>query len=100
MVSTRSQADQDSSTTSSKRSSRKTGSYQPVSANRQETPAQEADAMEVIEEVLSAPDEPEDRVEVVIESQERRLKAVANRTGEFCRGFSTLPPTARDDDQG
>lgn len=56
--------------------------------------------MEVIEEVLSAPDEPEDRVEVVIESQERRLKAVANRTGEFCRGFSTLPPTARDDDQG
>jgi hypothetical protein len=51
--------------------------------NRQETPAQEADAMEEIEEVLSAPDDPEDRVEVVIMSQEPRLKGDAIRTSEF-----------------
>ena len=56
--------------------------------------------MEIIEEVLSAPDEPEDRVEVVIESQERRSKEVTNHTGELGRGFWILPLTARDDDQG
>ncbi|GHJ86537.1 hypothetical protein NliqN6_2939 [Naganishia liquefaciens] len=78
VVSTRSQAKQDSSITSSKRSSRKTDADRSISAIRQETPAQEADAMEEIEEALSAPDEPEDRVEVVIESQERRSKAITN----------------------
>lgn len=52
-----------------------------VATNRQETPAQEADAMEEIEEVLSAPDDPEDRVEVVIMSQEPRSKGDAIRAG-------------------
>lgn len=87
VVSASMHAKQNNSASSSQRTGRKIlGTDGQAHAYRQETPAQEADAMEEIEEVLSAPDQPEDRVEVVIMSQERRSKVVAKRIGQ-CRAW-------------